>query len=123
MPEINYKYSREQIVFYVKMVNHPYPPTICNDCDGRGKLQTKVRDVKCPFCNGKGKINNGGGSIKNEVFSGRVKYVTIVINNEETSINYMLYDCDASIRESQLYETQEDAEKTINHNCYMGYTN
>jgi len=119
MNEVTYKYSRGQTVYYVKSTTFHKQPHVCRDCDGTGEVWGKIKKLKCPSCDGIGIFYPLGGEIKDVVIDGIVEYISIIINSKETIINYSINNCKADINEKHLYETAEDAEKTIK-NKYIG---
>ena len=121
METIEYKYARKQIVFYVDMVSVPTYHK-CPTCLGEGQLK-RVDDtfVYCPTCKGEKELTNGG-AIKEVVKETKISMITIYNSKDGIDVVYFIKGGSKAYSESQLFETAEDAEKSIEPNHVMGYT-
>ena len=135
MGKASFEFKIGQKLYWNEMYSVPYMDK-CKMCDGSGQIVNKINNaaMKCPKCNGKGEVDSGQGSIKQNVCEGVVGKINIEITKEDGSkyydyeVEYYLnvgksvddYDDYLKKYEYQLFATKCDAESKQIKGC-MGY--
>jgi hypothetical protein len=120
METVEYKFKPKSKVYYLKTESKPIFKK-CPYCLGEGHFK-RIDDtlIDCPYCSGRKEITNGGSIIEVPKKT-KILTVDITIDEDDIDIIYNLKD-GYSLREFQLFETEEEAEKSKKPNHAMGYT-
>ena len=121
METANYKHGRKKEVFFVESESRPIYHK-CYTCLGEGQLK-RIDDtyIPCPVCKGEKEVTTGGG-IDQIVKSGIIKSIKIFIGKYDKDVVYYLKDKENVFNEFQLFDTEEEAEKSIMKGVITGYS-
>jgi len=107
------KYSVDEVLYTIRQVKSKMYSKPCSICEGSGKIYYKNKVMKCPECNGTGKINLNKNVyvVCDDVF----KVITTKISINYNGDIYIKYKGQCGIplitrAENNLFETRKEAQ-------------